>query len=205
MIPLPWALDTNFVDPGAAPSEGSDSRPRRHGSVPVSPSEPHRTTGARRTASMAASCCSLLISRWVQLVHRCCVTNRECADRFVWVRSHGGGGLRSGPWPALARLPRSPLGRPCHASPFARHADRSAARAAARGFRRHKRPAPRWRGSPPFIPRSPCCNARWRRSRCCTATDECGAGTSSTTWLSPRDQQPRTAPSELRAWAGRQA
>jgi len=50
-------------------------------------------------------------------------------------RTHGCGGPRCGRWPALARCPRSPGSRPCHASPVARHADRSAARAAARGLR----------------------------------------------------------------------
>ena len=55
------------------------------------------------------------------------------------------------------------------------------------------------RGPLPFIPRCPCTCAAPRRSRSRTATDECGAEHSSTPHPTPRDQQPQTAPSEIRA------
>jgi hypothetical protein len=197
------ALDTICVGAKACASNRSDLRRRWFGCTPVLPSEPHRTTGARWTASVAASCNALFMFTRGTLVHSRYVTNRvrnlACVRALARTRAAvcaAAAGLR---WPVFLVAMTSPAprlaGRPS-CGPYRRMRSH-------KGLARHERPAPRWRGSPPLKPRSPCRCARWRRSWCRTATDECGADTSSTAWLSPRDQQPRTAPSELRAGGGK--
>jgi hypothetical protein len=94
---------------------------------------------------------------------------------------------------ASGRIARRQGGGATHSS-AAICANRSTARAGARAFRgiNGRHPAP-------FIPRCPGTRASSRRSRSRTATDECGAEITSTPEPTPRDQQPRTAPSEIGA------